>query len=83
VTTSEVQPLLEFTPAATRPPQVFAAATARPLLGTPGRAAEPTPTPDDEGARSTGTILLLGGGAILLAATLGGGVLLLLRSRQK
>ena len=80
---SAIQPALELTPKATQPPQVFAAATTQPLLGTPGRAAaDPTPAPDGETPRNTGTIFLLGGGAILLAAALGGGVLLYLRSRQ-
>jgi hypothetical protein len=80
---STIQPALDLTPTATPPPQVFAAATAQPLLGTPGRAAaEPTPVPAGEASRDTGSMLLLGGGAILLAAALGGGVLLLLRSRR-
>jgi len=79
---STLQPALELTPTATKPPQVFAAATAQPVLGTPGRAAaDPTPVPAGEASRDTGSLLLLGGGVILLAAALGGGVLLLLRSR--
>ena len=83
VTTSAVQPALELTPAATQPPKVFAAATVQPLLGTPGRdASRPTPAPDGEEPRDTGTFLLLGGGAIVLAAALAGGVLLLMRSRR-
>ena len=70
-------------PTATPPPQVFAAATAQPVRGTPRRAAaDPTPVPAGETTRNTGSIFLLGGGAILLAAAIGGGVLLYLRSRK-
>jgi hypothetical protein len=83
VATSAVQSVDEATPTATQPPQVFAAATAQPLLGTPGRAAaDSTPAPAGETTRDTGSAFLLGGGAILLAAAIGGGVLLYLRSRQ-
>ena len=86
VSTSAVQPALalDLTPAATLPPQVFAAATSQPLLGTSGRGATPTASASNgETARNTGTILFLGGGAIALAVALGGGILLLLRSRQQ
>ena len=80
---STVQPAEEATPTATSRPQVFAAATAQPVLGTPGRAgADPTPVPAGQAARNTGSTFLLGGGAILLAAAIGGGVLLYLRSRK-
>ena len=83
VATSAVQSVDEATPTATPPPQVFAAATAQPVRGTPGRAAaDPTPVPAGETTRNTGSIFLLGGGAILLAAAIGGGVLLYLRSRK-
>jgi hypothetical protein len=77
---SEVQPADQVTPTATPPPQVFAAATARPVLGTP---AQTTPAPAGETPRNTGSIFLLGGGAILLAAVIGGGALLYLRSRHQ
>ena len=84
VSTSAVQPALDLTPTATLPPQVFAAATTQPLLGTPGRGATPTASASSgEVTRNTGTILFLGGGAIVLAVALGGGILLLLRSRQQ
>ncbi len=77
VAASAVQSADEATPTATPPPQVFAAATAQPLLGTPGRTgADPTPVPADQATRNTGSIFLLGGGAILLAAAIGGGLLL-------
>jgi hypothetical protein len=83
VAMSTVQTAEEVTPTATQPPQVFAAATAQPLLGTPGQApAAPTSAPAGETTRDTGSTFLLGGGAILLAAAIGGGVLLYLRSRQ-
>jgi hypothetical protein len=83
VATSATQPVAEATPTAIQPPQVFAAATALPLSGTSERAASaPTPIPDDQADRSTGTVFVLGGGAILLAAAIGGGAILYLRSRQ-
>ncbi len=78
--TSAVQPVLDLTPTATRPPQVFAAATSQARPGTPAR---PTPAPVDKATRNTNSILLLGGGAIVLAAALAGGVLLVMRSRRQ
>ena len=80
---STVQPAVDLTPTATPPPQVFAAATAQPLLGTPGRAAAaPTPVPAGETSRDTGSILLLGGGVILLAAASAAASCCYLRSRR-